>query len=85
MLEGIFLIRIPKWVQLLKEAHEYKKHPHTDNPDKCLRCYEYKWIPYPLKLCNECRETLKENFPETYEQSKLKNMELYDKQLCLKS
>ncbi|HNX03516.1 MAG TPA: hypothetical protein PLE33_08690 [Candidatus Cloacimonas sp.] len=70
--------KIPEWVQFLRDAHEYKKHPHSDNPDKCIRCYEYKWIPYSLKLCDLCQEQLKESYPEVYEQSRLENIRRYD-------
>lgn len=66
---------------LLKEAHEYKKHPHEDNPDKCIRCYEYKFIRYALKLCDKCQDELRINFPEKYEESRLENMRLFDEQL----
>ena len=66
-------------IEILKKAHDFRKIPHPElGWDKCIRCYEHKKIPYPLKLCDLCQEQLKENFPEVYEKSRLENIRLYD-------
>ena len=68
-----------QFIELLKEAHEFRKHSHPElGFDKCLRCYEYKKIPYSLKICDLCQEQLKESFSEDYERARLENMRLYD-------
>ena len=69
---------LEKFVELMRDAHEYRKSPHSDNPNRCERCREYVWINTPLKLCNKCQDQLKENYPEVYEQARLENMRLYD-------
>ncbi len=68
---------LDEWVRLLKEAHEIHKHPFS-GADKCIRCYEYKKIPYLIKLCDTCMDILKTDYPEIYEETRQENIRLFD-------
>jgi hypothetical protein len=62
----------------LKDVHISIQSCKTLGMDKCLRCWNWSYIPYPLKLCNRCVEVLRNDYPDDYEEAKKENMRLYD-------
>jgi hypothetical protein len=47
---------------------------------QCERCKNFYNIPWPIKICSSCIDTLRDNFPEIFLVLQQENMRLYDAQ-----
>jgi hypothetical protein len=63
-----------EWGRLYKELVEPRQ---LKGQLVCVRCREYDWLTHN-GLCGRCVETLRSNYPDTYEEARQENIKLYD-------